>query len=151
MSSSKIEVEVEVKSSAEKIWDSMTEFVTLFPKAFPDVYQSVEVLQGDGKSAGSTRLIKYAPELQMITTTTEKLEAVDPEKKIQSYSIIDGDLLKFYKSFKATITVSPKDEGSLVKYEAEIEKASEEIPEPDLFKEFVVKNFKDLDAYLLKA
>ncbi|KAK4485783.1 hypothetical protein RD792_008430 [Penstemon davidsonii] len=148
---SKLEVEVEVKSSAEKIWESMKNFSTLFPKAFPDLYQSIEILEGDGKSVGSIRLIKYSPGLALISTSTEKIESVDEENKTLSYTIIDGDMLKFYSSFKATISLAPKGDGAVVKFVSEFIKASEEVPQPDLFKDFIVKNFQDLDAYLLKA
>ena len=65
--------------------------------------------------------------------------------------MIEGDLLKFYKLFKATLVVSPKGDGSLVKWICEFEKTSDEIPNPDIIKDFAAKNFQELDAYLLKA
>ena len=80
----------------------------------------------------------------------EKIEVVDPATKTFSYSIIDGDLLKYYKSFKGHVTVVPKEEGSLVKWGCEFEKTCEEIPDPDAIKDFAIKNFKELDEYFLK-
>lgn len=56
----KIEVEVEVKSPADKFFDAIRNSTVIFPKAFPNQYKSIEVLEGDGKSVGSIRLIKYA-------------------------------------------------------------------------------------------
>lgn len=56
----KIEVDLEVVIGAEKFWHSIRESTSLFPKAFPDQYKSIEVLEGDGKAVGSIRLIKYA-------------------------------------------------------------------------------------------
>lgn len=56
----KLEVEIEVKSSADKFWESIRESTTLFPKAFPHDYKSIQVLEGDGKAPGSVRLITYA-------------------------------------------------------------------------------------------
>ncbi|KAL2464865.1 MLP-like protein [Abeliophyllum distichum] len=147
----KLEVDVEVKSDAEKFWNGIRNSSTLFPKAFPDQYESIQVLEGDGKSVGSIRLIKYAPGWSTIATTKEKIEFVDEEKKSLSYTSIDGDLLKYYKNFKAHLVITPKGDGSLVKWSCEFEKASEEIPNPHLIRDFAVKNFKDLDAYLLKA
>lgn len=76
---------------------------------------------------------------------------MDEEKKTVSYSVIEGDLLKYYKSFKGHISVSPKGEGSSVKWSCEYEKASEEIPDPHIIKDFVVKNFRELDDYTLQA
>ncbi|GAB2213174.1 hypothetical protein Droror1_Dr00021195 [Drosera rotundifolia] len=42
-------------------------------------------------------------------------------------------------------------DGSLVTWTCDYEKANEEVPASELFKDFVVKTFHDLDAYLLKA
>lgn len=55
-----LDVEVELKSPADKLWNAIRDSASLFPKAFPDQYKSIEVLEGDGKSAGSVRLINYA-------------------------------------------------------------------------------------------
>ncbi|KAL2482435.1 MLP-like protein [Forsythia ovata] len=150
-SAKQLEVDVEVKSDAEKFWNSIRDSTTLFPKAFPDQYESIQVLEGDGKSAGSIRLIKYAPGWSTITTTKEKIEVVDEEKKSVCYASIDGDLLKYYKNFKAHLVITPNGDGSLVKWSCEYDKTSEEVPNPHLIRDFAVKNFKDLDAYLLKA
>jgi hypothetical protein len=58
-SGGKLEVDVEIKSAAKKFWDNIRDSTTLFPKAFPDQYKSIEILEGDGKAAGSTRLFTY--------------------------------------------------------------------------------------------
>ncbi|CAA2971120.1 MLP 423 [Olea europaea subsp. europaea] len=150
-SAQRLEVDVEVKCDVKKFWNSIRDSSTLFPKAFPDQYESIQVLEGDGKSVGSVRLVKFAPGMSMISTSKEKIEVVDEEKKSVSYSVIDGDLLKYYKNFKAHLVVTPKGGGSLVKWSCEFDKASEEVPNPDLMKDFAVKNFQDLDAFLLKA
>lgn len=55
----KLDVEVEVKSDADKFWGIIKDSVTILPKACPNDYQSIEVLEGDGKSIGSVRLITY--------------------------------------------------------------------------------------------
>lgn len=55
----KLDVEVEVKSDADKFWGIIRDSATILPKAFPNDYQSIEVVEGDGKSVGSVRLIKY--------------------------------------------------------------------------------------------
>ena len=80
----------------------------------------------------------------------EKIEEVDEEKKAVSYSVIDGDLLQAYKNFKAKLVVEGKGEGSLVKWSCEFEKANDEVPPPDLLKDFAISNFRELDDYLLK-
>ncbi|KAI3467489.1 hypothetical protein Pfo_024152 [Paulownia fortunei] len=147
---SKVEVEAEMKSNVEKVWESIRESTTVFPKALPHHYQSIEVLEGDGKSVGSVRLVNYSPGLSEISKPTkEKIELVDEGNKTLSYSVIDGDVLKYYNNFKASLSVIPKGDGSLVKWSCEFDKASEEVPNPDLVRDFAIKNFQDLDAYIL--
>lgn len=58
--SGKLEVEIEVKSNADKFWSTIRDSTVIFPKAFPNDYKSIEIVEGDGKSAGSVRLITYA-------------------------------------------------------------------------------------------
>lgn len=59
VSSGKLFVEVEVKANADKFWEALRDFICIFPKAFPNDYKSVEVLEGDGIVEGSVRLITY--------------------------------------------------------------------------------------------
>ncbi|GAB2229319.1 hypothetical protein Droror1_Dr00023458 [Drosera rotundifolia] len=68
-----------------------------------------------------------------------------------SDSMIEGELLNFFKSFKAKVVVAPKGDGSLVTWTCDYEKANEEVPALKLFKDFDVKTFHYLDAHLLKA
>ncbi|KAL8137738.1 hypothetical protein V2J09_003739 [Rumex salicifolius] len=145
-----IVVEVELKASADKFWAAIRDSANIFPKAFPEQYKSIQVIEGDGKAVGSVRLVKYAEGIPFVTTSKEKIEEVDVENKTVSYSVIDGELLEILKKFKAKLVVSAncKGEGSLVKWSLEYEKAKEEVPDPDLLTEFATTNFKDLDAYL---
>lgn len=83
-----------------------------------------------------------------MTFSKEKIDTVDEEKKTVSYHVIDGDILKYYKNFKAYLKVTPKGDGSLVRWWCEFEKASAEVPEPNLIRDAAVKTFKDLEAYL---
>ncbi|KAK0574325.1 hypothetical protein LWI29_021856 [Acer saccharum] len=147
----KLEVDVEVKSPADKFWGSIRDSTSLFPRAFPHDYKSIQVLEGDGKASGSVRLFTYAEGSPIVKKSTEKIEHVDDVNMKVSYSVIDGDLLEYYKVFKGFIAVIPKGDGSLVKWSCEFEKTSHEIPDPDAIKEFVVKNFKEVDDFILQA
>lgn len=57
---SKVEAEAEVKSPADKFWEAIRDSTALFPKIFPEQYKSIEIVEGDGKSPGTIRLLKYA-------------------------------------------------------------------------------------------
>ncbi|MED6183894.1 hypothetical protein PIB30_042125 [Stylosanthes scabra] len=147
----KLEVDIELKSSADKFWKTIRESTEIFPKAFPHDYKSIEVLQGDGKAPGSVRHITYADGLPLVKSSKERIEAADDEKKTVSYEVIEGDLLEYYKKFKGQIAVTTTaDSGCEVKWTAEYEKTSHEIPDPSAVKDFVVKNFLEVDQYIIK-
>lgn len=84
----------------------------------------------------------------LVTFAKEKVEAVEEENKLVSYSVIDGEILSLYKNFRATLSITPKGEGSLIKWTLQYDKASDEVPEPEAIKEAAVKTFNGLDAYL---
>ncbi|KAJ0965423.1 hypothetical protein J5N97_026561 [Dioscorea zingiberensis] len=147
---SKFEVDEMVKSSADKFWGAIKESTELFPKIFPEQYKSVEIVEGDGQSVGSVRLIKFNEGMPIVKFSKEKIEVKDEAKKLVTYSVLEGDILSFYKTFRATLQVVPKEDGSLVKWSVEYDKVSEEVPEPDLIKDTAFKTFRDLDQYLLK-
>lgn len=87
----------------------------------------------------------------IVKVSKETIDMVDEANKAVAYRVIDGDLLKYYQSFKCILTVAPKGEGegSSVKWSCEFEKAHEQVPEPSIIKDFAVKNFQELDAYVL--
>ncbi|KZV50666.1 MLP-like protein 423 [Dorcoceras hygrometricum] len=145
---SKFAVEVELKSNPQKVWERINDYTNFFPKAFPQVFESVVALKGDGNSPGSVRLIKYGPEVPL-KTITEKIELVDEENKKMSYSVIDGDILKLYTVFKATMEASSKGDGTLVTYSGEYERLNEQVPHPDNVTGFILNALLALDAYLL--
>ncbi|KAI7753257.1 hypothetical protein M8C21_001172 [Ambrosia artemisiifolia] len=147
----KLDVEVKVKSDADKLWNAIMDSATIFPKVCPDLYKAVELVEGDGRSVGSVRMVHFAEGSPIVKSSKEKIDELDAAKKKVAYSVIDGDMMQYYKSFKATLEVIPEAEGSIVKWLCEFEKASDEVPNPDIIRDFAAKNFKEIDDYLLKA
>lgn len=86
----------------------------------------------------------------MLTFAKEKVEMVDDENKVVTYSVVDGELVNFYKNFKITLKVVPAKDGAVVNWAMEFDKANEQVPEPDVIKETAAKTFHDLEDYLLK-
>ncbi|CAI9285923.1 unnamed protein product [Lactuca saligna] len=146
----KLDVEVKVHSKADKFFNSIMNSATIFPKVCSGLYKSVEVLEGDGQSVGSIRVVHFA-EGSPMKTVKERIEEVDEPNMKVVYSVIDGDLMQYYKTFKAIIVVIPEGEGSIVKWFCEYEKANDEVPDPCMITDLVAKNFQAVDAYLLKA
>ncbi|XP_020589031.1 MLP-like protein 423 [Phalaenopsis equestris] len=148
---SKLETEVEVTSPADKFWGSIRDSTELFPKIFPQHYQSIKVIEGDGKSDGNKSAIDMVAGVPFVKFAKEKVEFVDDANKQVKYSVIDGELLSYYKSFRPTLQVASKGDGvAVVKWTVEYEKVNDEVPPPELIQEMAVQTFKDLDAYLLK-
>ncbi|XP_054810688.1 MLP-like protein 423 isoform X2 [Prosopis cineraria] len=87
----------------------------------------------------------------IVKTSKERIDTLDDAKKTLSYTVIEGDLLMYFKLFKAHMSLEPKGDGTLVKWWCEYEKASHEVPDPDVIKEFALKNFHEVDAYIQKA
>lgn len=52
-------MDVELKTSADRFWKGIGEINYLFPKLFPDIYKSIEVLEGDGTSVGTLRRVTF--------------------------------------------------------------------------------------------
>lgn len=80
----------------------------------------------------------------------ERIEIVDLENKSMMYSIIGGEMLEYYKIFKGIIIVIFKGGGSILKWFVEFEKIGYEIEDLYVIKDFVVKNFKEIDEYFFK-
>ncbi|KAG6396514.1 hypothetical protein SASPL_142665 [Salvia splendens] len=155
MADCKFETEIELKTSPEKLWKNLKEFVTLFPKAMPDLIEGIDVIEGDGRSVGTVYVATFKPtEVSPVATIIkERLEIVDDEKKIWGYRVLEGDILENYKNFKVVIYVgsSPKSDGALIKYTAEFNKANEKVVvDHDILKAFAVQMYKNVDAYLRK-
>ncbi|XP_051144176.1 uncharacterized protein LOC127260489 [Andrographis paniculata] len=162
----KFELEIEMKSSADRVWCSVKDFARVYPKAV-SIYEGVQVLQGDGTSAGTIYLSTFKPELKsVISATKERIDFVDEGRRTLYYSFMEGEIMSRYNTFKATVSVicpsssssssaaaadadADGDIGAVVKYLAEIQKANG-VPDPDFLKDYMRMVFQGLDAYLLK-
>ncbi|KAG8382767.1 hypothetical protein BUALT_Bualt05G0111500 [Buddleja alternifolia] len=104
------------------------------PKICPDKLQSIQVLEGDGKSVGMPVIAK------------DKIVAIDEEKRSITFELIGGEVTKYFKNFNATLQADT----STIKWSLEYEKASEDEPNPHSHLDFLVNMSREVDAYLLK-
>ncbi|CAA0328603.1 unnamed protein product [Arabidopsis thaliana] len=125
----KLETEVEIKASAKKFHHMFTERPHHVSKATPDK------IHGYGK----------------LTVGKNMIEAVDPEKNLITFKVLEGDLMNEYKSFAFTLQVTPKQEGSgsIAHWHLEYEKISEEVAHPETLLQFCVEISKEIDEHLL--
>lgn len=83
----------------------------------------------------------------------EIVEAIDDEKNLITFRVIEGDLMEHFKSFKLTIQANPKSEGEgcVVHWILEYEKHHGEIIDPHTLLQFVADVSKDLESHLREA
>ncbi|KAG7589696.1 Bet v I/Major latex protein [Arabidopsis suecica] len=125
----KLETEVEIKASAGQFHHMFAGRPHHVSKASP----------GNIQGYGEAKVAK------------ERIEAVKPEKNLITFRVIEGDLMKEYKSFLLTIQVTPKQggSGSIVHWLLEFEKISEEVAHPETLLQFCVEVSKEIDEHLL--
>lgn len=80
----------------------------------------------------------------------ERIEALDSEKNMMVARVIEGDLMKEFKSFLITIQATPKQRGpgSVVKCQMKYERINEKVAPPEKMIELFVKASKDMDEMM---
>lgn len=81
----------------------------------------------------------------------ERIELVEPEKKLVKFRVIEGDLMDDFKSLLITIQVSPEQGGlgSVVKLHFDYEKIHENVVHPETLLPFFVQMIKEIDQHLM--
>lgn len=76
---------------------------------------------------------------------------MDGKNKSTTFELLDGELKKEYKSFKVTLQVIDKSNGSgsTVKSVVEYEKQNENVPSPNKYFGFAHVLYKNIDTYLI--
>ncbi|KAF7827620.1 MLP-like protein 28 [Senna tora] len=142
----KVETDVHINASAEKFHELMSS-KTHHIGNVSSVVNSVEMHEGDWGKVGSILLWNYAQDGKACVAKAI-LEAIDPAKNLITFKVKEGDLLDHYKSFKATIQVSPKEKGSVVHWTFEYEKLHGQIPNPHSLMQVAATMSREMDAHL---
>ncbi|GAV84156.1 Bet_v_1 domain-containing protein [Cephalotus follicularis] len=147
--SGKLQGEIETKAPAGKLHDAICK-AYLIAKVCPEKIKSVDLQKGHWGTVGSiitwNYLIEGKPEISKTVT-----EAIDYDNKTLTFKSIEGDILKYYKSFKHNMQAIPNGEGSLVRWTLEYEKLNDDIPDPNSMLDLVTSSCKDVGAYLTRA
>ncbi|CAH2080676.1 unnamed protein product [Thlaspi arvense] len=147
----KSEHEVEIESSAHEFFHVFRSKAHNIPNVCPQKVSAIDVHAGDWETQGSIKQWSYVVDGKS-ETSRETVEAIDDENKSITFNVLDGDMLQNYKSLKAFLQVTGKeDKGALVKWTIEYEKTNENAPDPDKYMDLVVSMTKDIDQHLLKA
>jgi hypothetical protein len=78
------------------------------------------------------------------------VDAIDEQRKLVRFKVIEGDLLELYKTFFSTVHVDTKGENNIVTWTFEYEKRNENVPDPNNLMNFGINLTKDIEAHHLK-
>ncbi|KAI3877943.1 hypothetical protein MKW98_001952 [Papaver atlanticum] len=152
----RLHVQNELKNcSADQLYSFFKNERTKLPQVLPHIFKSVQILAGDGNSAGTVRLVKFSTGTSREEIMKEKIETVVDESRTLRGSIIDGDILRMYPKFEYTMTITPLvtqggEESCLVKLSVEYEKENEDVPNPTEYMELSSLIYKAVASHLAK-
>ncbi|KAG8498429.1 hypothetical protein CXB51_006940 [Gossypium anomalum] len=148
----KLEADVDIKASPEQFHEMFAHKPHHLHHTCYDKIQGCDLHEGEWGKVGTIVHWSYVHDGKA-KKAKEVVEAVDPDKNLITFRVIEGDLMEEYKSFVATILVSPKskDSGSVVHWTLEYEKLHDGIAHPETLLQLVQDISKDIDAHLIQA
>ncbi|KAI5676594.1 hypothetical protein M9H77_07544 [Catharanthus roseus] len=141
--------QIEIKSDGDVFHEIFRHRPHHISDMSPDKIQGVDLHDGEWGAVGSVVFWNYTHE-----DTAEGVkclvEAIDEENKSVTFSVVDGDIAKLCKTFKATVDVDTKGENNVVTWTIEYEKLNEDVPEPISYLQFALNVTRDIEAHHLK-
>ncbi|XP_010477597.1 PREDICTED: MLP-like protein 31 [Camelina sativa] len=146
----KVEADVSIKASAKKFHQMLAGRPQDLAKATPDRVKGCTCREGEFGKVGSVIVWNYVLDGQPMVAK-ERIEAVDEEKNLLVLRVIDGDMMKEFKSFLITIQAIPniRGPGSVVSCHFKYERIEEKVAHPENLLALFVKTCKDMDELLL--
>ncbi|OMO99724.1 hypothetical protein COLO4_13121 [Corchorus olitorius] len=146
---SKLETDVEIKASAKDFHDMFWNKPHHISNACNDKIHGCDLHEGEFGKVGSVVVWHYTHARKV---AKEVVEAVDETKNAITYRVIEGDLMKEYKTFVVHIQATPKSNGNgcIIHWILEYEKLHEGVAHPETLLSFVADMSKDIDAHLCK-
>ncbi|KAJ9546532.1 hypothetical protein OSB04_019075 [Centaurea solstitialis] len=147
-----VTTEIEIPSSfpADKVFKVFSDFDTIAPKINPDVFKSIETIEGNG-GVGTIKIFTFGDAVPF-TSGKYKVDAVDPSNCSYTYSFFEGDnLMGILDSITNQIKIVPSaDGGSIFKQTIIYNCKGDEKPSEELLKiekDIYEKTFKGIEAY----
>ncbi|XP_021823272.1 MLP-like protein 28 [Prunus avium] len=145
----KVETEIEIKAPAEKFYNIFKSRAHHVPNISSGSIQGVQVHEGDWETHGSIKSWNYSVGDE-VGVFKEKVEYNDENKSI-TLNGVEGDVFRYFKSFKPVYQFTQKDEGSTATLSIAYEKLNDNVAAPDKYVGLMVNIVKDLDAHFIKA
>ncbi|KAK4264017.1 hypothetical protein QN277_029359 [Acacia crassicarpa] len=143
----KVEVDVHINASAEKFHEMFSGKPHHIPNVSPGRIKHA-IIEGSWGKVGSVITWHYVHEGKNCVAK-EVIEALDADKNLITLRVVEGDVLKDYKSLNVTFHAIPKDKGSLVHVSMEYEKLWGHIPDPHSLMDLATELARDIDAHLI--
>ncbi|KFK22014.1 hypothetical protein AALP_AAs54636U000100 [Arabis alpina] len=145
-----LEANIEIKAPATKFYHMFAVRPQDVSKATPENVQRCDVHEGEAGRVGTLLTWNYVHDGKP-KVATQRIEAVEPMKNMIKLRVIEGDLMKEFKSFLNTIQVTAKQGGTggVVKCNMEYERIDEKVAHPESLLRVFVKMSKDIDEMLL--
>ncbi|KAK6157591.1 hypothetical protein DH2020_011839 [Rehmannia glutinosa] len=136
--------QIDIKSDGDVFHEIFREKPHHVAGISPDHVQNCDLHDGEWGKVGSIICWDYTHEV-----AKEIIEAIDEEKKLVTFKVIEGDLMKLYKTFKLIVHVDTSGDDNLVTWTLEYEKLSEDVPHPHTIMDILLKINKDIETHHL--
>ncbi|KAF8118807.1 hypothetical protein N665_0002s0116 [Sinapis alba] len=101
-----------IHAPLESVWALLRRFDN--PRAYKNFIRQCRIMQGDGLHAGDLREVMVVSGLPAVSST-ERLEILDEERHVISFSVVGGDhRLENYRSVTTLHATSDDEEGTVV-------------------------------------
>ncbi|KAF2295410.1 hypothetical protein GH714_032799 [Hevea brasiliensis] len=141
---SKLERQIGIKTTPDKFYSFFKNNMPRFPQMFQSNIKSFEVVGGGEVKTGSITSWKYCLDGSPVMGGKVRFETMDDARKTFVFDVVEGDVLKVYKSFKAKVEIG----SDCVKWTLEYEKTNNDIPNPDAYLGLAAKISKGIDVHL---
>ncbi|EOA37488.1 hypothetical protein CARUB_v10011642mg [Capsella rubella] len=141
--------EIEIQTKADKFFMFVIRRSQQLSKATPYI-KGCDLLEGEWGKVGSILLWRLVFDGEP-RESKDRTDAMNMEKNMIQWRVLEGPVMKEYKSFLKTLKVSPKHEGhgSVVKWNMKYERIHEKVAHPERLLQFFIKVINEIDQYLL--
>ncbi|KAM7269671.1 hypothetical protein ACFE04_025168 [Oxalis oulophora] len=143
----KLEFDVEIKASPEQFHEVFCCRPHHLSTISTDKIKGIELHEGEWGEPGSVLFKNYFHDGEH-KVVKKILEAVDEANNSITYRVIEGDLMKEYKTFLISVQVSPKEVGSNAHWTLEYEKINDEVAHPETLGKFIAEVSREVDSHL---
>ncbi|XP_038702183.1 MLP-like protein 28 [Tripterygium wilfordii] len=145
----KIEASVELKTPANKVHQlGKSGSLINLTEATNGKLKGVDIVEGELGKNGYVIAPKGVCPCGGDVNSKVKIEKIDDENRTICGKVIEGDLLKRYKSLKYIVQVTPDGKGSVMLWTIEYEKMNKDVPEPNQLLDYGAAITKALDLHL---